>query len=164
MAAAKKPTPEPAGHPAGNGHDKPADPPADPPAPPADDTGKPSVHVPMAWAVIGKQGDAPGGTFYVHGLPVTFPPVNTVLSNLDAPADHNTILVARPRELAESLANGICAGWLKVAGGKKLPDLVLYPDNDGRNWQRWCEYLARHKPTSLSLSPDDWKPSNTIRV
>ena len=190
-AAPKKPASSPAGHPAGEGHDHPADPPADtpptePPAEPAADTppadppadeppasdptpepaadGKPSVHVPMAWTAIGIQGGSPTGTFYVHGVPVTFPPVNAVLSDLGAKADHNTIVLARPRQLAESLANGICAGWVKVAGGKKLPDLVLYPDGDGRNWKRWCDYLARHKPTSLALSPTDWNPSNTIRV
>ena len=119
----------------------------------------PSVHIPMVWVVCGQGANIEGSWNIIPDVIVRWPVVAGMLSQLNAPAGHNAVVVPRPKELADD----ICAVFplTKVASGK-LPDLVVYPAGQGDNQTIWSEYLAEHPPKTDRMSQDDWK--RTIKV
>ena len=96
-----------------------------------------------------------------------FPNINTTLQQVDAPPNHNVVVVPLPKEWVDSLA---AIGYgVKVVGGKRCPALHLI-DTSARyrherfcnriaqaNLDLWAQYRQKHHPSSLALSPTDWR-------
>ena len=119
--------------------------------------------VPMVWAAFR---NPISNSWEFEGVRFLFPNINTTLQQVDAPPNHNVVVVPLPKEWVESLAS---IGYgVKVVTGKRCPALHLIDTANAEdtndfariaqaNIDLWAQYRQHHHPSSLALSPTDWR-------
>lgn len=113
-------------------------------APPA--SAEPTDGLKMEWLAIIRR--VPGNWTF-SGLSISFPNVEDALTRMGSHAEgHNVLFVPWPKELGDALAKR----WpdaVKLVKGR-LPELKLWPQGEGNNYERWGDYLAAHPARSAN--------------
>ena len=124
---------------------------------------KADLAVPMVWCAFR---NAISNSWEFEGVRFLFPNINTTLQQVDAPANHNVVVVPLPKDWVDGLA---AIGYgVKIVGGKRCPALHLIDTAHATgthdlnriglaNTNLWSAYQQKHHPASLALSPADWR-------
>ena len=96
------------------------------------------------------------GNWTFSGLSISFPNVEDAINRMGTRDEgHNVLFVPFPKELGEALAKRWPTAVKPVKG--RLPQLELWPQGEGNNYEQWGDYLDAHPFRSAHIDEADFR-------